>query len=176
MEFVLPADSWAAFQKDIADSFQPFREPGLGRELIINQNVFIEKVLPLGVVRPLAEKEMEHYRRPFLEPESREPVWRFPNEIPIAGEPADVWEKAKKYMAWLPQADFSQALFFWATPATHHHEGEGREIHARVPKYKERVPRSWSSLSSGGPPACNRSRRLLSGYQFLLKNSESYKP
>ncbi|KAH7120687.1 Alpha/Beta hydrolase protein [Dactylonectria macrodidyma] len=116
MEFVLPADSWDTFQKDVANNFRPFREAQLGRELIINQNVFVETVLPGGVVRPLTEEEMRHYRRPFLEPEAREPVWRFPNEIPVAGEPADVWEKAKKYMAWLPHTEFPK-LFFWATPA-----------------------------------------------------------
>ncbi len=101
MEFVLPADSWDVFPPNLGESFRPFHDPKLGRELLIGQNVFIEKVLPLGVFRRLTEEEMTHYRRPFLEPASREPVWRFPNEIPIAGEPADVWEKVQKYVAWL---------------------------------------------------------------------------
>jgi hypothetical protein len=82
MEFILPADSWDVFPQAAADNFRPFRDPKLGRELLIDQNVFIEKVLPLSILRKLTEEEMAHYRRPFLEPASREPLWRFPNEIP----------------------------------------------------------------------------------------------
>jgi haloalkane dehalogenase len=116
MEFVLPADNWDVFPPEVANNFRPFRDPVLGRELLINQNVFIEKVLPLGILRQLTDEEMSHYRRPFLDPASREPLWRFPNEIPIAGSPADVWEKAQKYITWLLETDLPK-LFFWATPA-----------------------------------------------------------
>ncbi|KAM6506966.1 hypothetical protein FALCPG4_018778 [Fusarium falciforme] len=115
MEFMPTAASWEALPKVMADNFRAFRDPKLGRELLIDQNLFIEKVLPLSIVRQLSEEEMTHYRRPFLEKSSREPVWRFPNEIPIAGEPADGWEKAQKYMTWLFQTDLPK-LYFWATP------------------------------------------------------------
>ncbi|UKZ97179.1 uncharacterized protein TrAFT101_011945 [Trichoderma asperellum] len=72
-------------------------------------------VLPLNVLRHLSEEEMEHYRRPYLEPESREPLWRFPNDIPIEGHPADVWEKVIKYIDWLLHTTVPK-LFFWAEP------------------------------------------------------------
>ncbi|KAM0263199.1 hypothetical protein ACHAQJ_001354 [Trichoderma viride] len=81
-EFVLPTPSWDVFPPAVADQFKSFRDPKLGWELLINQNVFIEKVLPLNILRQLSEEEMTQYRRPFLELESREPLWRFPNEIP----------------------------------------------------------------------------------------------
>ncbi|KAL7782358.1 Alpha/Beta hydrolase protein [Trichoderma afarasin] len=115
-EFVLPAPSWDVFPPAVAENFVPFRDPKLGRELLINQNVFIEKVLPLNVLRKLSEEEMKQYRRPFLQLESREPLWRFPNEIPIEGHPADVWEKVTKYIDWLSHTDIPK-LFFWAEPA-----------------------------------------------------------
>lgn len=115
MEFNLPIDSWNGLPQIFVDNFRAFRNPELGRQLLINQNIFIEKVLPLGVLRQLTDKEMTHYRRPFLEPTSREPVWRFTNEIPIEGKPADVAEKAQKYIAWLLQTDLPK-LFFWVTP------------------------------------------------------------
>ena len=47
------------------------------------------KSAPLPSIR-LTEVEMNHYREPFRDPASRKPVWRWPNELPIAGEPADV--------------------------------------------------------------------------------------
>ncbi len=115
MEFVLPAPSWDVFPKEVADSFKPFRDPEMGRELLINQNVFVEKVLPGSVLRKLTEEEMAHYRKPFLEVSAREPLWRFPNEIPIAGNPPDVWEKAHGYLAWLGKTE-TPKLFFWASP------------------------------------------------------------
>jgi haloalkane dehalogenase len=114
-EFVLPAPNWDVFPPAVADHFKPFRDPKLGRELLINQNVFIEKVLPLNIMRQLSEEEMTVYRRPFLQLESREPLWRFPNEIPIEGYPADVWEKVNNYIGWLLKTDI-QKLFFWAEP------------------------------------------------------------
>jgi len=83
---------------------------------LIDQNVFVEKVSPGGAIRKLTKEEMVHYRQPFLDPASREPVWRFPNEIPIAGEPADVWEKVQTYVAWLFNSDIPK-LFFWVSPA-----------------------------------------------------------
>ncbi|MFQ5855125.1 MAG: hypothetical protein ACE5LU_05725 [Anaerolineae bacterium] len=81
----------------------------------MNQNVFVEQVLPGSVVRELTEAEMNHYRAPFREPASRKPVWRWPNEIPIAGEPADVAEAVANYNQWLQQTQ-SPKLLFYATP------------------------------------------------------------
>lgn len=58
---------------------------------------------------------MDHHRRPYFELESREPLWRFPNEIPIEGHPADVWEKVNRYIDWLLHTKVPK-LFFWVEP------------------------------------------------------------
>ena len=85
MEFIWPIPTWRDMDPRAAEIFRAFRsEPG--RTLLIDENRFIEQILPGGVVRPLTEAEMTVYREPFLEPASREPVCRFPNELPIAGE------------------------------------------------------------------------------------------
>lgn len=115
MEFIVPIDNWESCPKIFVESFQAFRSQPLGRELIIEQNMFVEAILPRGVIRQLTDQEMAHYRRPFLEPTSREPVWRFPNEVPIMGHPEDVWDKAQSYMKWLIQTDLPK-LFFWIKP------------------------------------------------------------
>ncbi|KAM0540611.1 hypothetical protein ACHAPJ_013567 [Fusarium lateritium] len=115
MEFIPTADSWESLPQPMAENFRLFRDPTLGRDLLIKQNLFIEKVLPFSIVRQLTEEEMNVYRQPFLELSSREPLWRFPNEIPIEGEPADVWDKAQTYLTWLFETELPK-LFFWATP------------------------------------------------------------
>ncbi len=117
MEFVPPMPTWEILDKGgMTSTFQAFRgPPEVGRKLLIEENVFVEKVLPGGVVRALSEKEMEHYRAPYLEPVDREPVYRWPNEVPIEGKPTDVYAIAETYHAWLLKTDIPK-LFFWATP------------------------------------------------------------
>jgi haloalkane dehalogenase len=55
---------------------------------------------------------MNHYREPFKEPSSRKPVWRWPNELPIEGEPADVVETVETYNAWLRQTNLPKLLVY----------------------------------------------------------------
>jgi haloalkane dehalogenase len=97
--------------------FQAFRDPDLGRKLLIDENTFIEGNLPHGVVRKLPESVMNHYREPFLDPSSREPIYRFPNELPIAGRPDDVWAMATAYHDWLLDTDLPK-LFFHVEPGS----------------------------------------------------------
>ncbi len=112
MEAILmPVSSWEMFPADFRDLFQAFRTPETGWDLIVNQNIFVEKILPGGIVRELSEEEMDRYREPFREPNSRKPVWRWPNEIPIEGEPADVAETVAAYNAWLQQTELPKLLF-----------------------------------------------------------------
>ena len=105
-----PIPSWDDFPAELRDLFRGFRSPETGRSLLIDQNVFIEKVLPGAVVRGLTEVEMERYREPFKDPASREPVYRWPNELPIGGEPADVTEIVETYNAWLQETDVPKLL------------------------------------------------------------------
>ena len=112
---LLPVPSWEMFFADFRKIFQAFRTPKVGWDLIVNKNMFIEQILPGAVVRKLTAAEMNHYREPFKEPASRKPVWRWPNEIPIAGEPADVVEAVAAYNGWLQRSDLPKLLFH-ATP------------------------------------------------------------
>ena len=116
-EFVTPMPTWENLEKGgVADGFRAFRGPSeVGRKLVIEDNVFVESVLPGGVVRGLTDKEMEHYRAPYLEQSSREPLYRWANEVPIEGNPADVYAIAEKFHAWLLSSEVPK-LFFWATP------------------------------------------------------------
>ncbi len=95
--------------------FKSFRTKDVGEDLLINKNMFVENVLPNFVVRPLIDEEMDHYREPYREEASRKPVWRWPNELPIEGEPPDVWEAVEAYHEWLQRTELSKILFH-ATP------------------------------------------------------------
>jgi haloalkane dehalogenase len=113
MEAILaPVPSWDAFPPDAREMFQSFRTPELGWDLIVRKNMFVERVLPGSVVRQLSEEEIARYREPFLDESSRKPVWRWPNEIPIEGEPADVAELVGAYNAWLQKTTLPKLLLY----------------------------------------------------------------
>lgn len=113
MEFVAPM-TWDSFGGGEGEQlFRAFRgPPEIGRKLIIEDNFFVEKFLPSGVIRGLTEAEMAHYRRPYLEPAStREPLYRWPNEIAIDGKPEDVAAIVQAYHAWLLESEVPKLLF-----------------------------------------------------------------
>ena len=117
MEFILPGMKMADL-KGPAEIFRDFRTEDVGRRLIIDENVFIELVLGKGgVARGLTEAEMAHYRAPFTDPKTREPMYRFPNEIPFDGQPQDVAKLVQAYFAWLTKTTLPK-LLFWADPGS----------------------------------------------------------
>jgi haloalkane dehalogenase len=87
-----------------------------GEGMVLQNNYFIEKILPNAVLRELSEEEMAEYRRPFAEPgEGRRPTLTWPREIPIEGEPADVHAIAIAYADWLGKSNVPK-LFLKAEP------------------------------------------------------------
>jgi haloalkane dehalogenase len=111
MEFIRPMPTWADFHPDAIETFQKFRMPGVGEEMILERNAFVEGVLPSATVRKLTDEEMSVYRAPFPTPESRRPIWRFPNELPIEGEPAGVYSTLEKAHHALAQSTYPKLLF-----------------------------------------------------------------
>jgi haloalkane dehalogenase len=111
MEFIRPFPSWNDFHPDGVETFQKFRTPGVGEEMVLEGNVFVEAVLPGGTARKLSDEEMSVYRAPFPTPKSRRPTWKFPNEIPIAGEPADVHATLEKAHKALAESTYPKLLF-----------------------------------------------------------------
>ena len=111
MEFIRPMPTWDDFHPAGRETFQKFRTPGLGEKLILEGNAFIEQVLPSVTVRKLTAEEMAAYRAPFPTPESRRPTWRFSNELPIAGEPADVYSTMLEAHAALSRSSYPKLLF-----------------------------------------------------------------
>lgn len=95
--------------------FRNLRTAGVGEAMVLEQNFFIEVLLPQLIKRKLTEPEMAEYRRPFATRESRRPVLRWPRELPIGGEPADTTKEIVANGEWLLKAELPK-LFFYATP------------------------------------------------------------
>ncbi len=60
MEAILMSvPSWEAFPPDFEKMFKAFRTPDVGWDMLVNQNMFVEGVLPGAMVRDLTEEEMK---------------------------------------------------------------------------------------------------------------------
>ena len=114
---MMPIPSWDVFPQEFRQTFQAFRTPDVGWDMIVNHHMFVEQVLPSLIVRTLTDAEMEHYRAPYLDPPARKPLWRWPNEIPIAGEPANVVAAVEAYNVKLQQSQLPKLLFACAPGA-----------------------------------------------------------
>ena len=116
MEAVVADLLWENFDEGGRRVFQGFRSPA-GEEMVIEKNIFVDRVLPSAVLRELTDEEMTEYRRPFLDPQHRRPTLTWPREIPISGEPADVVAIVQDYGQWLSNSDVPK-LFINADPGS----------------------------------------------------------
>ena len=107
--------TWDEWPEPARKVFQAMRSPA-GDEMVLQKNVFVERILPASVLRGLTEAEMTVYRNPYREPgESRRPTLTWPRQIPIDGEPADVVAIVDEYARWLTKSPVPK-LFVNAEP------------------------------------------------------------
>ena len=111
---VRPIASWDQWSASATPIFQGFRSDK-GEAMILDRNMFVERVLPGSVLRKLTEAEMTEYRRPFPQAKDRWPTLTWPRQIPISGQPADVVQIAADYAQWMAGNDIPK-LFVNAEP------------------------------------------------------------
>lgn len=112
--FVQPL-SWKEWPEALNDIFRAFRSEA-GEAMVLDNNVFVEKVLPGAILRTLAEDEMAEYRRPFAEPgEGRRPTLDWPRQIPLDGTPKEIADIVDAYGRWLTDSPVPK-LFINAEP------------------------------------------------------------
>lgn len=114
MEALIKPRQWADFPPPREQIFRSLRSES-GTRMIMEDNFFIETVLPKSVLRALSDEEMEAYRTPFRRQESRLPTLAWARDLPIDGEPSDVVEAVDAYGKWLSANDLPK-LFINAEP------------------------------------------------------------
>ena len=101
MEAIVRSSRMADLAEELQQMFQALRSPA-GDQMVLEQNLFVEKMLPDMVMRKLTDDEMAVYRRPYLEPgESRRPTLTWPRQISFDGEPEEVHDIIERYSTWL---------------------------------------------------------------------------
>jgi haloalkane dehalogenase len=117
MEAIVRPVTWAEWPHNARGIFQGMRSAA-GEAIILEKNVFVERILPGSVQRRLGEDEMGVYRGPWLTPgEPRRPMLTWPRELPIDGEPADVVAIVESYGRWLATTTVPK-LFVNAEPGS----------------------------------------------------------
>jgi haloalkane dehalogenase len=114
MEAIVQPRRWEDFPNGRDAMFRALRSPQ-GEHLVLDQNFFIEVVLPKSIIRKLSDEEMAAYRAPFRDREARLPTLLWPRELPIEGAPADVVKIVESYGEWLAESDLPK-LFINADP------------------------------------------------------------
>ena len=117
MEGMVKPVTWDEWPENATKVFQGFRSEA-GESMVLDKNIFVEKVLPSSIIRELTNEEMNEYRRPFLNVgEDRRPTLSWPRQIPIQGEPKEVVKVVENYSNWLSSSDLPK-LFINADPGS----------------------------------------------------------
>jgi haloalkane dehalogenase len=154
MEAIVTPLTWADWPENAQRVFQGFRSES-GEEMILEKNMFVERVLPSSIIRALSDAEMAVYRRPFAGPgEDRRPTLTWPRMIPIEGQPADVTKVVEDYAAWLAEADMPK-LFINADPGSIL-VGRQRELCRAWPNQTEVTVRGRHFLQEDSPDEIGR--------------------
>lgn len=115
MEALVRPVSWEDWPEAARGVFQGLRSDA-GEGMVLDNNVFVERVLPGSTLARIADEHMEVYRRPYVEPgEARRPTLTWPREIPIDGHPADTHQIVSAYSEWLTRCEVPK-LFVNADP------------------------------------------------------------
>ena len=149
MEAIVQSLTWEQWPDAATRVFQGFRSEA-GETMVLDNNVFVERVLPGSVIRDLTDEEMAIYRAPYVEAgESRRPTLTWPREIPLDGEPPDVVAIVDAYSSWLAKSDMPK-LFVNAEPGAIL-TGEQREFCRTWPNQTEVVVKGVHFVQEDSP-------------------------
>ncbi len=149
---VMPFPTWDDFPKELHGPISTLRSPK-GEKMVLEDNFFIETLLPGTIQRPLSKVEHAEYRRPFLKAgEDRRPTLAGPRQLPIAGEPADTVALVGSYADYLSQSKDVPKLFINADPGAFL-VGYARDFVRTWPNLKEVTVKGAHFIQEDSPHA-----------------------
>ena len=116
MEAIVNPLIWADWPRAAKRMFQAMRGVD-GERKVLEENSFVEKVLPASVLRGLSPAAHERYRAPFRERADRWPTLEWPRQIPIEHVPPNVHDTVDRYSQWLAHSEVPK-LFVNAEPGS----------------------------------------------------------
>lgn len=101
METMLRPMHWADFPPEVAERFRALKTEGLGENIVLQGNTFIEQTLQATVLSGLSGEDLHAYTQSYTTPESRRAVLEWTRSMPVDGEPAAVIERMQHFNTWL---------------------------------------------------------------------------
>ncbi|QKG18611.1 haloalkane dehalogenase [Actinomadura verrucosospora] len=108
--------AWSEMPPQAHEFFSALRTPGVGEEMVLKKNLFIERNLPAHIPG-ISEEVLGLYREPYPDADSRSPMLQWAREFPLDGEPADVVARMVAYGEWMRQSADVPKLLMTVTPA-----------------------------------------------------------
>ena len=117
MEAIVMPLTWEQWPENARNIFQLMRSEA-GEEIVLEKNIFVERILLNDSANGFSEEEKVEYIRPFKNPgEDRRPTLTWPRQIPIEGEPSEVVEEVSKNAEFHQDSDIPK-LFINAEPGS----------------------------------------------------------
>ena len=148
MEAIIQPRRWDDFPAGRDEMFRKLRSDQ-GERLVLDENFFLEVVLPKSIIRRLSDEEMAAYRRPFPTRELRLPMLVWPRELPIEDLPPDVVRIIQGYGAWLAESRIPK-LFIDADPGALL-VGRARDFCRRLPNQREAAVKGIHFVQEDAP-------------------------
>src|SRR5262245_47796884 len=172
MEAIVQPQGWDHWDKlNMRPVLKALRSEA-GEAMVLQDNFFVEQILPKAILRPLSVEEMAEYRRPFAEPgEGRRPTLTWPRQIPIEGEPADVTAIAAAYADWLATSNVPK-LFVKAEPGLLVAGGANLDFARGLPAQTEVTVAGLHFLQEDSPDEIGRA---IDGWMGALSSARTRK-
>ena len=149
MEAIAAPLNWSDLPEQARPLFKALRSPE-GERMVLQENIFIEKILPQAIIRQFTDEELKYYRQPFRNSgEDRRPMLAWPRSLPIDGEPAEVVNLVRESGSWLAQSD-APKLFINGEPGTLA-RGRVRETIRQWPNQNEVTVKGRKLLQEDSP-------------------------
>lgn len=100
-ESIIKPMAWAELSPQARIRSESIRTPGIGEEMVLEQDLFIRQAFTGGVLEPVDEADLQAYLAPYPTPDSRRPVLAWARQIPLGGDPAELVARIEAYDRWL---------------------------------------------------------------------------
>ena len=96
MEAIVMPLTWDQWPENARNIFQLMRSEA-GEEIVLEKNIFVERILLNDSANGFTDEERNEYIRPFKNPgEDRRPTLTWPRQIPVDGSPQAVIDEVNK--------------------------------------------------------------------------------
>ncbi len=117
MEAIVMPLTWDQWPENARNIFQLMRSEA-GEEIVLEKNVFVERILLNDSANGFSDEEKAEYVRPFKNPgEDRRPTLTWPRQIPVDGSPQAVIDEVTKNGDFHKNSDIPK-LFINADPGS----------------------------------------------------------